>query len=187
MPDPLHCASHRVQPGRAKHAGFTMIEVLVSMVIMTVGMLGLAGLQLNTLKNSRGAALRSLAIQHAYDMADRMRANLGAVGVGGYDMTTASAGTSTAACLTTAGCTPAQMAAQDIYEWQRNLNASTNTSSNGLPSGQGIVCVDSTAETNSTPAAPMCDNLGPLYRIKIWYQDDTADTSLKLIVVDFQV
>lgn len=163
-----------------------MIEVLVSIVVLSFGMLGLAGLQLNSLKNSRSAALRGLAILHAYDIADRMRSNLGAVGTGAYDMATVSSGTSTAACLTTAGCTPAQMAAHDIFEWQRNLNASTNESGNGLPSAQGIVCIDSTADTGSTPAAPACDNLGQLYRIKVWYLDDTNDTALKLIVVDFQ-
>ena len=174
---------------RPPQAGFTMIEVLVSIVVLSFGMLGLAGLQLNSLKNSRGAALRSLAIQHAYDMADRMRSNLSAVGTGNYSTAAVSAGTQTAACLTTAGCTPAEMAAHDLYEWQRNLSASTNVSGNGLPSGQGIVCIDSTAETTaspSTPAAPACDNLGQLFRIKVWYLDDTNDTVLKVIVVDFQ-
>lgn len=178
------------RPHRSKRSGrqngFTMIEVLVSIVVLSFGMLGLAGLQLNSLKNSRGATMRSLAIQHAYDMADRMRANLAAVGNGSYDMSSASSGTNTASCLTSTGCTPDQMAAQDIYEWQRNLNASTNISGNGLPSGQGIICIDSTAETGSTPAAPACDNLGQLYRIKVWYLDDTGDSSLKLVVVDFQ-
>ena len=170
-----------------RHArGFTMIEVLITIVVLSFGLLGLAGLQLTSLKHSRSSVLRTLAIQHAYDMADRMRGNLAAVGAGSYDMSTPGSGTNTAACLTTAACTPAQMAGQDIYEWQRALNASTNTSSNGLPSGQGIVCIDSTSESTSTPAAPACDNLGQLYRIKVWYLDDTADNNLKVIVVDFQ-
>ena len=172
---------------RPRQTGFTMIEVLVSIVVLSFGMLGLAGLQLNALKNSRGAALRTLAIQHTYDMADRMRSNLGAVGTGNYSTAAVSAGTQKAACLTTAGCTPAEMAAHDIYEWQRNLGASTNVAGNGLPSGQGIVCIDSSADaTPSTPAAPLCDNLGQLFRIKVWYLDDTKDTVLKVIVVDFQ-
>ena len=174
-------------PGARRRAGgFTLIEVLVTIVVLSFGLLGLAGMQLTSLKNSRSSVLRSLAMQHAYDMADRMRSNLAAVGAGSYDMSTPGAGTNTAACLTTAGCTPAQMAGQDIYEWQQGLSSSTNAAGNGLPSGQGIVCIDSTSETTSTPAAPACDNLGQLYRIKVWYQDDTSDANLKVIVVDFQ-
>jgi type IV pilus assembly protein PilV len=56
-------------------AGFTLIEVLVAMVVLTVGLLGLAGLQATSLKNSQNAYYRSVATQLAYDMADRMRAN----------------------------------------------------------------------------------------------------------------
>lgn len=178
-------------PASATHparraGGFTLIEVLVTIVILTFGLLGIAGLQLASIKNSRSSVLRSLAMQHAYDMADRMRTNLAATSAGTYNMASASAGTNTAACLTTTGCTPTEMAGQDIYEWQQALNVSTNASGNGLPNGQGIVCLDKTAEASSTPAAPACDNLGHLYRIKVWYQDDTSDTSLKLIVVDFE-
>lgn len=171
-------------------SGFTMIEVLVSIVVMTFGLLGIAGLQLTSLKNSRSSTLRSLAIQQAYDITDRMRVNLAGVAAGNYDMSTPGAGTSNSACTTTPGCTPAQMAANDIYEWQQNLGGATNTSGGGLPLGQGIVCIDSTADTGSppsTPASPNCDNLGTLYRVKVWYQDDTADTSLKVIVLDFQI
>ena len=175
-------------PGARRRAGgFTLIEVLVTIVVLSFGLLGLAGMQLTSLKNSRSSVLRSLAMQHAYDMADRMRSNLAAVGAGSYDMSTPGAGTNTAACLTTAGCTPAQMAGQDIYEWQQALSSSTNAAGNGLPSGQGIVCIDSSADaTLATPAAPLCDNLGHLFRIKVWYQDDTSDPNLKVIVVDFQ-
>ena len=189
----FHNASRIASP---LQRGFTMIEVLVSIVVMTFGLLGIAGLQLTSLQNSRSSTMRSIAIQQAYDIADRMRANLAGVAAGNYDMSTPGAGTSKSGCTTTAGCTPAQMAANDIYEWQQNLNASTNTSGGGLPLGQGIVCIDSSADTGtppSTPAAPNCDNLGTLYRIKIWYLDDTASVDslgnpiLKVIVLDFQI
>ena len=171
---------------RRRAGGFTLIEVLVTIVVLSFGLLGLAGLQLTSLKNSRSSVLRSLAMQHAYDMADRMRANLGATSAGNYNMGSVFGGTSTAACLTTTGCTTLEMAGQDIYEWQLALSASTNAAGNGLPSGQGIVCIDSTVDASSTPVAPACDNTGHLYRIKVWYQDDTADANLKLIVVDFE-
>ena len=58
------------------HSGFTLIEVLISMLILAVGLLGLAGLQATGLRNNLSAYNRSQATQLAYDMADRMRANV---------------------------------------------------------------------------------------------------------------
>lgn len=57
-----------------KQTGSSLLEVLVAMVILAFGLLGLAGLQLNSVKSSHSAYLRSQATLLAYDMADRMRA-----------------------------------------------------------------------------------------------------------------
>jgi type IV pilus assembly protein PilV len=54
-----------------------MIEVLVAIVIISLGLLGMAGLQASSLRGSQGAAYRSQAAQFAADMAERMRGNLG--------------------------------------------------------------------------------------------------------------
>ena len=58
-----------------KNAGFTLIEVLIAMLVLAVGLLGLAGLQATSLRNNQSAYNRSQATQLAYDLADRMRAN----------------------------------------------------------------------------------------------------------------
>lgn len=58
-------------------SGFTMIEVLVAVIVLSVGLLGLAGLQATGLRNNHSATLRSIASLQAYDIADRMRANQG--------------------------------------------------------------------------------------------------------------
>lgn len=55
--------------------GFTLIEVLVALLVMSVGLLGLAALQATSLKTNHGAYNRGQAIFLAYDMMDRMRAN----------------------------------------------------------------------------------------------------------------
>ncbi len=60
---------------RKRSAGFTLIEVLVSLVVLMVGLLGLAGLQLLNLKANHSAYLRTQASIAAYDILDRMRAN----------------------------------------------------------------------------------------------------------------
>ena len=53
----------------------TLIEVLVTLVIMSVGLLGVAALQLTTVRNNYDAFVRSQAAMLASDMLDRMRAN----------------------------------------------------------------------------------------------------------------
>jgi type IV pilus assembly protein PilV len=55
--------------------GMTLIEVLVALVVLSVGLLGIAGMQMTTLRNNLGAHLRSQATVLAYDITDRMRAN----------------------------------------------------------------------------------------------------------------
>lgn len=55
--------------------GVTLIEVLVALVIVAVGLLGLAGLQVRGLSVQKDAHGRALATQLALDLADRMRAN----------------------------------------------------------------------------------------------------------------
>lgn len=58
-----------------RNKGFTLIEVLVSMVIMAIGLLGLAGLQTLSIKDNQDAYLSSQATALAYEMSDRIRAN----------------------------------------------------------------------------------------------------------------
>ena len=58
-------------------AGFSMIELLVAVLVMGIGVLGITGLQMVSLQNNRGALVRAEAVQLAYDMMDRIRANPG--------------------------------------------------------------------------------------------------------------
>lgn len=63
-------------PGRRRPSGgFSLIEVLVGLIILAIGLLGLAGLQLHALRNNNSAYLRSQATIIADDIMDRMRAN----------------------------------------------------------------------------------------------------------------
>ena len=66
--------------GRSQHAqeGMTLIEVLVALVILTVGLLGAAAIQLNALKYTDSSRMTSQASFIAYDLMDRIRANSGA-------------------------------------------------------------------------------------------------------------
>jgi type IV pilus assembly protein PilV len=113
-----------------KNSGFTLIEVLVAILILALGLLGLAALQVTSLKNNQSAYTRSQATQLAYDMADRIRANVTVPS--NYIYTTTTVVTAPVGCATTVGCTAANMATNDLYEWRSNILS-------GLPSGLGTI------------------------------------------------
>jgi len=118
-----------IQANRQQN-GFTMLEVLVAIVVLAFGLLGLAGLQADGLRNNTSAYLRSQATLMAYDMMDRMRANMHGVESGDYNNLMGTTPTDPS-CITT-GCSVAQMAQHDAYEWSQQL-------AEILPSGQGRV------------------------------------------------
>ena len=65
----------RIHTRNARQYGFTLLEVLVTVIIMTIGMLGVAGLQLASMRSNHSAYLRTQATIAAYSLIDRMRAD----------------------------------------------------------------------------------------------------------------
>jgi type IV pilus assembly protein PilV len=168
-------------------SGFTMLEVLISIVVIAFGLLGVAGLQAFAIKNNQGASLRSTATVLASDIIDRMKANpLGAT-AGNYG---SASGPGTAAqaanCLTSAGCATAlELAQHDLFEWAALLAAA-------LPAGTGVVCLDSTPNDGTSAAGPACDNIGTQYVVKIWWIDDrnrnaATNAPATLFATEFQI
>jgi type IV pilus assembly protein PilV len=114
--------------------GFSLIEVLVTVVIISSGLLAYAGLQLNGLNQTHAALFRSQAAISTNDMADRLRANPPGAIAGGY-RTIETDGLATPDC--TLGCTPFNLAVLDLKTWQSSL-------SQYLPLASGVVsCADS--------------------------------------------
>lgn len=158
----------------SRTSGFSLIEVLIAMVVFSVGLLGVAGLQISGLRANHNSALRTQTTYLAYDMADRMRANIQAVNDGSFDSLSGDPGDP--GCVDS-DCTPALMAQTDLHEW--NLANATM-----LPSGSGAVCLDSTPN-DGTPVSIACDGLGTAYAIKIWWDDDKSGTP-KLFAMSFK-
>jgi type IV pilus assembly protein PilV len=109
------------KPGR-RQSGYSLVEVLVAVVMLSIGLLGLAGLQLNSVQNTNSATQRFEATTLAYDILERMRGNRVRAIAGAYDIALGEA---------PAG---ADVAATDLAAWKDALAA--------LPAGDGAVAID---------------------------------------------
>jgi type IV pilus assembly protein PilV len=155
--------------------GFTLLEVLVSLLVLSIGLIGVAGLQLLGVSNSRDAYFRTQAVMLSYDISDRMRANQDAVDSGTYSGST---GTLNGNCRSTTGCTPDEMAGDDVALWKQALAS--------LPGGEGVVCIDSTFDDGAGEGSPACDGSGNQYVVKVWWDDDrNASTAKERLVTVF--
>ncbi len=120
---------HRQYTMHKPHAGFSLIEVLVALAVVSIGILGLAGLQHANVKNTHNALLHSQASFLAYEIADFMRSNLQGVQAREYIVITAPA--MPADCETNQ-CTPAEMATYHLGQWFDDL-------ARALPQGSGSI------------------------------------------------
>jgi len=173
-------------------AGFSLLEVLIAALIFSIGLLGLASLQVTGLKMSHDSLLRSIASMHANDMADRMRANYPAFALGQaspYNNPTGTVvgnpnclGKSSSGSNIDTQCNTTQMAQQDFYDWTSAIRGQNATGWHpvygaSLPNGDGIVCIDSTPDDGLPPPNnPACDGIittptKPIFTIKIWWQE----------------
>ena len=116
-----------------KQGGFTLLEVLIALLVLSIGLLGFAALQTLGLRSNQMASMRTLSTQYAYDMTDRMRANPEGVDASQYVYTydPDSPPTYSKDCRTET-CTPTEMAEFDIALW-------INTLEQTLPSGRGSI------------------------------------------------
>lgn len=121
------------------------MEVLVSLVVLSMGLLGIAKLILLTARSTDSAYLRSQATELAYEILDDMRANRQAAVAHGYDTSMTTAPTAAGSCIDTA-CSPTDLALYDVYTWKRRLGVSTG---GALPVGQGSVTTTTAAATTT--------------------------------------
>jgi type IV pilus assembly protein PilV len=138
----------------ATHSGFSLIEALVALIVLSVGMIGMAALYTQGLSSTRTALHRTTAVNLGAEMADRIRANR-----------LARAEYNAAGALTACGsgggsnCTPAEVAAHDKLVWSTLVGEQ-------LPGGVGTVVF--------TPSTP------PTYTITMSWQDVTGATQYQI-------
>ena len=117
-------------PKKNTQSGFSLVESLVALLILSIGLLGIAALYVDSIGAGRTALLRSQAVALASDMADRIRANANALAA--YDTVLAGGGADNGCVAGVLDCTPAQMASHDVFIWLQAIAAR-------LPNGQGVV------------------------------------------------
>ena len=139
--------------------GLSMIELLVAVLVLAIGVLGITALQMVSLQNNRGALFRAEAVQLAYDMMDRVRANpQGVVPGQAYDGLAVGDNPPGATDCVANNCTQAQMIQFDQAVWKCSLGGfdangtctdfrddgvlPPATAQPGLPNGDGSIAVD---------------------------------------------
>ncbi len=123
---PMNKRSGPVCVGRQR--GVSIVESLVALVVITVGMLGIAGLYLSSMQASRTAKVRTHAVELAASIADRIRANRDAGTA--YDTAGYSSAPATQDC-STARCDPDALAQDDLSRWLTDLRDT-------LPGGEAV-------------------------------------------------
>lgn len=137
--------------------GFSMIEVLITVLIMVVGLLGVAAMQMLNIKTVNNTQYRSVATLHAYDMAERMRSNKDGVNDGAYEFSARPSGSAPASCA--GGCSVSALATWDAYDWNDSIRSYNSPSNADLPNGSGIVEAD-----------------GNFYNITVSWQEQSRDS-----------
>ena len=162
--------------------GFSMLEVLISMLVIMIGVLGIAGMQMLAINNSENARYEGQATILASGLAAEMQANPGywaasstpttSISVTGTTISVVPAYAST--CLATT-CSPVQMAYYDLQNFGAAMAGVANidgTTYNGtaLPaSSAAIQCTVPVAATTTAPGTP-----GICTVMLTWYETNTA-------------
>lgn len=112
-----------------RHQGFSLIEVLVALLVLSVGLLGLAALQTTSLKYNTDSYVRTQATFLVYDIVDRMRANPSGVTNDNYTVANQASAQAAAtnSCISSgcacdsSSCSSSNLAAYDLYKWYQKL------------------------------------------------------------------
>jgi type IV pilus assembly protein PilV len=170
-----------------RQSGFTLIEVLISVLVLALGVIGAAGMQLTALRTTQQSAFQTIALDLASEMAEKMRANTGQMKqvdnlntfmkVNYKSDTDDNPSVPDKMCFDAAvNCNAKELAEFDVYEWETRIKAA-------LPSGSAVICRDANPWDASAGALRWsCDGSGAASSasvvIKIGWQGKNPDGSL---------
>lgn len=135
--------SSRRHPALRGSRGYSLIETMVALLVLSIGLFGMLNLASKGLRLAGSSSYRAVAAQQAHAMAEVLRANPSALGTTGTDATFAAPTAAAAsACLGSSGCVRNDYVGNAVAMWQSAL-------ATALPSGAGTVCLDAAAATNA--------------------------------------
>jgi len=155
-------------------AGFTLIEVLIAIIILSIGLLGMAGIQLQGLRGTTSSNLRSQATILANDIAERVRVNTAGIDLNtGENLQYSTVNTANITCVTSRPeticssepgiannvlineCSSQEMAAFDIYEFACGLGDNEGVN-NLLPQGSATIsCINANGAASCVPGSQL--------------------------------
>ena len=154
--------------------GFTLVEILVALVVLSVGLLGIGKLMLFSSRANDSAYMRSQATALAYTILDNMRANLTDAVNGLYGVGLGAYGNPGFACDDASPCTTTgQLAQYDLYQWKSAMQAA-------LPSGDGTV-------TTAQSADPITGATITMATITVQWNDAVAQQSFGAVAPAVQL
>ncbi|MBN8886571.1 MAG: type IV pilus modification protein PilV [Rudaea sp.] len=140
-------------------AGFSLIEVLIALLVFSLGLMGLAASLVMSVRTTQGAYIRTQANFLAQSMADRMRANVPMVWAGSYNDSYVSAATpvpgSDPCASGSTSCSRAQVASRDLYQWRTQVQTLMPAQTSAV-----ILCTQVT-DPNYAPLAAEIANGAP--------------------------
>jgi type IV pilus assembly protein PilV len=159
--------------GVRRQRGVSLIEVLMAVLIFSIGLIGLASLLVVATRSNQAAYLRTQVTFLAGNMADRMRANPIGVWQGAYNNDNYPLA-SDQDCSGASSCTPAQVAVHDQYAWSQQLKTF-------LPTPKASIACDKSAvgyDPVSAGQVGMRPPYGGTCTMKItWSERGTGDTA----------
>ena len=162
-----------------QQTGFSLLEVLIAFIILSLGLLGAVGMQAAAMQSNKETRNQSIAASLARELADKMRGNHAiaiktAAADNPYLLSTTLDNPSTAIfsapaenCFATACSTPTAVATWDMADWQNRLQ-------NALPDPKFVICFDETPFDADGVAQWPCSNTGDISVLKLaWTNNDT--------------
>jgi type IV pilus assembly protein PilV len=158
-----------------KHRGLAMVEVMIVLLIMSIALLGMAGLQANTIRQTSTASFQTVAMMLVDDLIGRMNANRPAIVANMTIVDTQyrklpnnNFPAAVLACTNGTGCAPADMAATDLAQWSQMIRNSLPANDTTLRENTWI-CLDSNPSD-----ANECDGLGSTFLIQVGWTEQAA-------------